>query len=489
MRKILKISAITLAVLLALAFTLPIIFKGKIVAIAREQVNKNINATVEFTDVNLSLFRQFPRLAVGLENLRITGRDTYSNDTLITARQIDIAVNLFSLFGGSAINIYKISVDQPRIHALINKEGKANWDISMPDTAKVTTPAESSFQMHLQSYEIRDAYIYYQDVPGDQSAEIFHLDHSGKGDFTADQFTLKTSTSAASVYYTYAKIPYLVDAKASLTADLDVDNKTATYRFKTDDIHVNDLQLATEGFFRFVNDSTYGMDITFRAPSTEFKTLLSLVPSIYKNEFSKIKTSGTAAFNGFVKGEYNASKVPAYQVNLQVDHGFFQYPDLPQPVKEINISMKVDNPDGITDHTTVNISKGHIEFGNDPFDFSLLLKNPITVQYLDATLKGKLNLADVSRFVKLQTGTQLSGILDANATAKGNLSAITKQQPGPFSANGFVNITGLNYRSPDLPRPVKNGNIQIAFQNNDGLADHTLVQVSSAHLEIGERSH
>src|SRR6185295_12471340 len=90
-----------------------------------------------------------------------------------------------------------------------------------------------------------------------------------------------------------------------------------------------------------------------------------------------------------------------------------------------------------------------------------------------------------TRFVKLKGGTSLSGMLDANATAKGNLATITKKQEGPFSANGFINITGLNYSSPDFPQPVRNSNIQIAFQNPDGLADHTLIQVPAAHIEIG----
>ena len=33
-------------------------------------------------------------------------------------------------------------------------------------------------------------------------------------------------------------------------------------------------------------------------PSTAFKTLLSLIPSIYKTDFDKIKTSGNASFDG-----------------------------------------------------------------------------------------------------------------------------------------------------------------------------------------------
>ncbi|MEO8823317.1 MAG: AsmA-like C-terminal region-containing protein [Ginsengibacter sp.] len=483
-KKIIKISGIVLLSLIIIAFLLPLLFKGKIMEIAKKEINKNINANVDFKDVDISLFRHFPHVAVGLENLQVIGTGDFSKDTLISSKQIDIALNFMSLFGNSEMKIYSITVDKPRIHAIVNKDGKSNWDITKPDTT-ATQEKESEFKLSLKKYTINDAYISYVDIPANMSSEIFHLDHSGSGDFASDLFTLKTKTSAESVSFTYANIPYLVNAKTSLDADIQVDNKNDKYTFKTDDIELNDLKLSTEGYFQFVNDSTYGMDIKFNAPSTEFRTLLSLVPAIYNNDFAKIKTSGKAVFNGFVRGEYNPVKIPAYNINLNVENGFFQYPDLPQPVKNIVLAVKVDNPDGITDHTVVDISKGHIEFGNDPFDFTLLLKNPVTVHYIEAAVKGKLNLAQVTKFVKLTGNTKLSGLLDADASAKGNLAVITQQKPGPFTANGFINITGLNYSSNDFPQPITNSNLQIKFENPDGVADHTVIQIPSAHLQIG----
>ena len=486
LKKIAKITGIVLIVLILIAFILPFAFKDKIMQIAKTEINKNINADVDFADIDISLFRHFPRLAVALEALQVTGRDDFSKDTLIAAKKIDVALNLMSLFGGDQMKIYSVTIDAPRIHAIVNKAGRANWDITIPDTAATPTPeAESSFNIQLKKYTIKDGYISYIDIPGDMSSEIFHLDHTGSGDFTADLFTLKTTTSAGSVSYTYTKIPYLINAKATLNANIEVDNRNDKYTFKTDDIVLNDLQLSAEGYFQFVNDTTYGMDIRFNAPSTEFKTLLSLVPAIYKNDFDKIKTSGKAIFGGFVKGEYNAEKMPAYSINLNVEDGFFQYPDLPQPVKNIAIALKVDNPDGVSDHTVVDLSRGHIEFGNDPFDFSLLLKKPVTDQYIDARVKGRLNLAQVTQFVKLSGDTKLSGLLDADATARGNVAVIAQQKPGPFSANGFIAITNLNYSSGDFPQPIRNSNIRVTFDNPDGVADHTVIHVPAAHIEIG----
>lgn len=453
-------------------------------AIAKKEINKNLNAQVDFKDVDISFFRHFPHVAAGLENLQIIGTGDFSKDTLLSAKKIDVALNFMSLFGDAEMKIYSITVDKPRIHAMVNKEGKANWDITKPDTS-ATQEKENEFKLSLKKYTINDAYISYVDIPGNMSTEIFHLTHSGSGDFTSDLFTLATKTTAESVSFTYANIPYLVNVKTSLNADIQVNTKNEKYTFKTDDIELNDLKLSTEGYFQFVNDTTYGMDIKFNAPSTEFKTLLSLVPAIYNNDFPKIKTSGKAVFNGFVKGEYNSVKIPAYHINLNVENGFFQYPDLPQPVKNIGLTVKVDNPDGITDHTVIDVSKGHIEFGNDPFDFTLFLKNPVTVQYIEAALKGKLNLAQVTKFIKLSGDTKLSGLLDADVSAKGNLAVITQQKPGPFTANGFLNISGLNYSSSDFPQPISNSNVQIKFENPDGVADHTVIQIPAAHLEIG----
>lgn len=185
LKRILKIAGITLLALIVIAFILPFIFKGKIMEIAKKEINKNVNANVDFKDVNISLFRHFPHVAVGLEDLQVIGTGDFSKDTLIDSKQIDVALNFMSLFGNSEMKIYSINVDEPRIHAIVNKEGKANWDITKPDTAS-TQQGESGFKMSLKKYTINDAYISYVDVPGNMSSEIFHLNHSGSGDFTSD---------------------------------------------------------------------------------------------------------------------------------------------------------------------------------------------------------------------------------------------------------------------------------------------------------------
>ncbi len=462
MKKFIKITGITLLALIAVLFAAPFLFKGKIIAMVKKQINNTINARVDFQDVSVSLLRRFPRASVAIERLQVTGNGMFSADTLLSADNIDVALDLMSMIKGDNMKVYSVDVNRPRIHAIVAKDGSANWDIMKEDTA-TTTEEEKPFNLELKSYTIHDGYVFYKDSSADMSSEIFNLQHQGNGDFTADNFTLSTKTSADSVNFNYGPVPYLVNTKTSIDADVQVDNKNSKYTFKTDEILLNELKIAADGFFQLMNDSTYNMDIRFNAPSTDFKNILSLIPVVYQKDFAKVKTSGKAIFSGMVKGIMAGNKLPAYHVNLDIANGFFQYPDLPAPVKNINLSMKVDNPDGVTDKTVIDISKAHLEMENDPFDFRLLVKTPMSDMWVDAAAKGKLDLSKITRMVKLENGTSIKGLLNADVSIRGFVDAVQKQQFDKFSAAGTIAMNGFSYVAKDYPEGVSLSRLLMTF--------------------------
>ncbi|MGC4099830.1 hypothetical protein [Ferruginibacter sp.] len=463
-KKILKIFLISLVALIAIALAIPYVFKGKIVAYVKQTINKSLTAKVDFKDVDISFFRHFPKVAIGLDELQVTGTGVFAADTLLSAKRIDAAVNIMSVIKGKDMTIYSVTASAPRIHAIVNKDGAANWDIVKPDSAATKTETkEKPFSLELKNYEIENAYISYKDESAGMSSEIINLNHSGSGDFTSDLFTLKTSTSANAVTFVYDGIPFLANAKTTLDADIQVDNKQNSYTYSTDNIAVNDLKISSNGVIKNLNDKGYDMDIKFKAPSTDFKNILSLIPAIYKNDFAKIKTSGSAVFGGFVKGVYNDTQMPAYHVDMDVKDGFFQYPDLPKPVQNINFKAQVDNKDGQTDNTVVNVENGHIEMDNEPFDFRVLVKNPVSNMFVDAAAKGKLDLSKVAQFVKLEKDTKLAGLLNADVSLKGNVTDIEKQQYDKFSAAGTIGLNDFFYAAKDYPTGVKINNLLTSF--------------------------
>ncbi len=465
-KKILRITGIVLLVLVVLLLTLPFLFKGRIISLVKSEINKSLNATANFDDVDISFFRRFPRVSVQIENLTIAGKDQFTGDTLLQADKIDASVHLWSIVKGDNMKVYAVNFYEPVIHAIVTKDGLANWDIVKPDTA-TATGATKPFQLELQRYSINDGFIAYADSSTAMEATVYGFDHEGSGDFTADLFTLKTKTAADSVNFTYGTIPYLVNAKTNIDADIQVDNRTSTYTFSNASLLVNELKIATNGFFRLLSDSAYEMDITFNAPSTDFKNILSLVPAVYSKDFNQIKTSGQAVFNGFVKGAYTPTSLPAYQLNLDIANGSFKYPDLPRPLEDIQLKIKVDNADGVPDNTIINIPQGHFAIDGEPFDFRLLVKNPITDLFLDGAAKGGLDLSKVSQFVKLDPGTKLQGLLAADISVKGKVSSIEKQQYEQFNAAGFLGASNFLYASADYPAGIRIHTTALNFNPKD----------------------
>jgi len=486
-KKTLKITGLTLISLIAVAFATPLLFKKQITNLVKTQINKSLNAKVDFKEVSLSIFRHFPKMSISITDFYVAGKDVFANDTLISVKTLDASANLISVIKGKNIKIYGLFLESPRIHALVNKNGKANWDILTETSAANDSNdnSASAFQMNLKKYKITNGYLQYRDETTGMNTEIVDFDHEGKGDFTQDLFTLSTKTEAENANFVYGNISYLKNVKTTIDADIQIDNKTNKYTFQTDDIVLNNLRLSSKGFFQVANDSMYAMDIGFSSPSNDFKDILSLVPAIYQKDFDKIKAGGKAVFNGFVKGTYGPKEMPAYTVNLDVKDGFFQNPDLPKQLKNIQLALTLDNPDGITDHSVVTIPSGHFELDNEPFDFRFLLRNPETTRFIDAAIKGKIDLSKISKLVKLEEDTKLSGFVWADAFARGNLSAI-ENHSGPFAAGGFLDIQNLFYSSKSFPQPIRNGNMKVEIENTDGIADKTFVNITAGHVEVGE---
>lgn len=323
-KRILYTIGIILILFIGTAILVPILFKDKILALVKKEMNEKLNATTDFKDVDISLFRIFPRLSVSIIDLSIVGKEEFKNDTLISAKSIDVVLDLMKAINGT-YDILNIGLVTPRIHALVHENGAANWNITKPEpeTAPTTTKSEP-LALKLRKYSIEEGYIEYKDEQGKMHAIIVNLNNKGAGDFTSDAFTLSTETTADAITVINGNIAYLNKVATKIDLDLDIDNKTHKYAFNTDKIQLNGLRLTTKGFVQMPDTNNMVMDIQFNTPSNDFKDILSLVPGIYKSNFKDIKTTGKLTLNGFVKGTMNKTRMPAYKVDLGIQDGSFQ---------------------------------------------------------------------------------------------------------------------------------------------------------------------
>jgi len=483
MKTFLKIISIIIILVLAAAFVLPIIFKGKIIELAKEEINKSVDAKVDFTHINLSLFKAFPDFNLGIRKLSVVGLDSFENDTLALIGSIDITLDLMSVINGDQYEIKKIKITDPQLSIKVLEDGSANYDISpAPDESDAEISEEdteeSAFNLALKLIEITNASVRYVDKSMHMTMDMENMNHILSGNMTSDITTLKTKTTIGSFDFDYEGIKYLNNALVNYDADIKADMKNEIYTLQDNNLKINEIILKFEGAVSMLQEG-YNLVLAFSAPKTNFKHLLSMIPAIYQQDFESLKTSGELAIGGNIKGLYNDTHLPAFDVNLRVSDAMFQYPDLPESVKNVNINTNITNPGGDADNTVVDISQFHLELGSNPIDITMNIKNPVSDPNINGKLKGKLDLGTVKNYYPLEKGDELSGSFVADVTLSGKLSAIENENFDDFTALGSMLIKDLKYRSEMVNDEVEVSNAQLNFAPE-------YLDLVSFKLKIGE---
>jgi len=463
----LKKVTITIAALIVVLFTaaavIPMFFKKEIDAKIKSSINKSVNAQVDFKDLDLSLISSFPNLGIKINDLSILGIDSFAKDTLANVKQLELNVNLWSVVSGDTYEIKSINLEEPDIYARVLKSGKANWDIMRADAAGVPgDTSKTAFKVALQKYAIENGKVVYHDASLGFFMQLDSLNHSGKGDFTQDLFTLKTESDIEKLTVKYGGIPYLNKVKLVAELPIDIDMKNMKFSFAENKLQLNELLLSAVGYLAIPNDKDIVMDFKFDAKQSELKNFLSLIPAIYAANFKDMEASGKFAMSGTAKGTYNDKSLPAFNVNLSIENGKIKYPSLPSAINNIQVKSQITNPDGIIDNTVVNVPAFHLEFGKVPLDGRLLLKKPTSDPFVDMALKGKLDLKQLTTIFPMKDMT-LSGILDADVQAAGRKSSIDKGQYEAFKASGQIIASNFNYSGKNVLVPVKVPTAKMVF--------------------------
>lgn len=458
MKKLLKILLYIILAFVVIIIVAPILFKGKIITIAKEQINKQIDAKVEFTDLRLSLIKNFPNFSVTLEGLCISGVDHFEKDTLLKLKSFMVSVDLISALQMDNIKVKKILIDNPVIAARINQYGEANWDI-MKETEKEeeevtdTAAGEFSTKIALKKFEIREAYISFEDDSSHMDAALNNFNFILKGDLAQDFTMLDLSSSIAEIVVSIGGIKYLNNASFGLDMAVDANLEEQIYVLKENNISLNDISLGLIGSISMPDSNTTSLDIKFATKKTSFKSLLSLIPAIYKKDFERIKTDGKLTLQGVIKGDLTATTTPSATVHLLVENAMFKYPELPKEANQILIDLRA-NYDGVNnDNTTVNLSRFHVELGGNPVDAILQVKTPISDPFAKGKVTMAIDLATLSDVVPLEN-TTIKGKINSDLAFEGNMSTIENERYEDFKASGTLGISDFLYTGPNVPKDI-----------------------------------
>lgn len=472
-RRIFKWTGITFLLLLILVILAPFLFKDKLIQLAKDEANKSLNAKVDFGEFDLTLFSSFPDFRFKIQNVSVINKEPFLGDTLAYIKELAFDLNLKSVISGDKYQVNSILLDSPVINATVLEDGRASYDITKPSTDTTTGAPDTSatkFALQLKSLEIKHANISYKDMKGGMAAVLKDMNYTMSGDFTQDVFVLSNLLEIAETSFDMSGVGYLNKVKTRFKADLDMDMPNMKFAFKENELGLNDLLLSFDGFVAMPKEDI-NMDLKFGTKQTEFKSILSLIPSVYTKDFASVKTAGKLKLNGMAKGTMHSSpdgksdKYPSFELNLGIADAMFKYPSLPKAVNNINIDVHVENKKDYLDATVIDVNKFHLEMGGNPVNLWAHVKTPISDPDLSAEVKALINLASVKEFIPQEKGDEMSGTIKADIAAAGRMSSIERKEYDKFKLAGTLEIDKMNYKTASLPYDVLLNMMKLNFTN------------------------
>lgn len=488
MKKILKITGISIISLFLLLFIGPYLFPDTINREVQKSINNSIKGEVKFESTSLSFFKHFPTLTLSLNEFMLKGAVPFEKDTLLYCKELSFGVNLSTLFS-SQIKIDKVFLDESVINIKVDEKGNANYNVYQSDDKPSEKTDTASTAIKIDGIFISKSKLSYEDQSVPMLISAKGLNYTGKGDLSQAIFDLSSKAQIESLDVFYDKEPYLVNKKIDARLVTKINTNSLELRFDENDLKINSLPIHFIGRFAFIED---GYDINFRtkAKETDLHNIFTAMPSAIAERMERTKIKGYAEIKASLIGKYLAGKkiMPTLSFSLKIREGEIANPKAPEPISKLYINLQTKLPSLDMDSLYINMDSLYFNVGKDYVGAMVNLRGLVTPELY---LKSKVNI-DLEKWAKIFEVEQLRGrfLMDFDAqgtyTKKVVRTGLRKVDTVIATIPTFKLRSSLEngyFKHHAVASAIEKINFSIQGDNTDGDYKHTTLEMTNLNIQ------
>lgn len=478
MKKILKIFGIVILVLLIALISAPFLFRGSLERLLLKTINENVNATVNWENLDLSLFRNFPDASLKLNNFSVINKAPFEGDTLVSGT-VNLEMGIMQLFKTKDLQLDAFHLDNAFVNIKVDSTGAANYDI-MLEQKEVSSSSEvtdeESFTLNLKNYSIKNSNIQYLDESSKILFMLTNFEHRGTGDLSETVTRLDTHSETL-ISLRMDDTEYLSNHRLLLDAVLEINLETMRFSFMENEARINELPLVFDGYFQMF-DSHNEIDLSFKTPSSDFKNFLALIPKEYVKQIENVRTTGDFSVTGVIEGIIDETHIPKMDIHVKSNNASFKYPDLPMAVENIIIDAQLKNETGLMKDMFLNIPNLTFTIDGAPFRMAANVKNMTENAQVAMEMEGTVNLSNLDKILPMEMEQKPEGIFEADFSANFDMESIDKERYDRIHAEGNAKLSKFQYDS-GFKSLLKIEQASVSMNPN-------LIQLQELQASIGE---
>lgn len=465
LRRCLRIILIAIPSILVLLFLIPILFPGAVVEKVKAFANDNLQGEVNFSKVRLSFFNHFPSLTVTLHDFSVKGSAPFKQDTLVSADEIALGINIRSLVFGGKVHIDKIFISDALMNVQVNEKGEANYNIYVSGPARTDSAKDTaSTALRLEKIEIGNTHLIYNDRSVDILIDAKRFNYEGSGDLSKNIFDLYSDTQIDSLNFILGKEPYLLNKRVNAELVTRVNTNTLAFIFEKNSLRINRLPVEFNGKLDFLSNG-YDMDFTLTSIKNDLSRVFSAFPPQYLSWLEDIDLKGLADLFLTLKGKYITSKnlSPDLTFNFRLQDGYVNHKKAPFAATGILLNLRSKMPALNTDSLELRIDTINFNINKDYLKGRVFLKG-LTRPFMDADIHANLDLAQMNRTFGLDS-IDLRGKCIAHIITKGKYDPDEKSFP---VTKASIDIQDGLIRTGYYPTPIEKINVHADIADESG---------------------
>ncbi|MEM9885481.1 MAG: AsmA family protein [Bacteroidota bacterium] len=409
-RRLLIVFAIFLAVLFGgLAIVLSF-FEDELGQKVVQSINKNLVSELSIEQVDLTVFRSFPNAAI---NLRNTVLEDIEGDAFLQAENVSFRFRLLSLLGKS-VKVNSVLLENGILAIRYDQNGNPNYDVFKTSQEEQTENAESSnFGLSLKEARLSNIELLYEDQLSEREAALLIEDATFSGEFSSEQFSLKSNADLQSKFVLYEADRFLKNKDLRYDASILVNLSEGLYEMERVIVGVEDNEFSVNG--RILAQEDYAdFNLVAKNEEGDLGGVLQLLPDTYSAYLGDFSSRGQFYFDALIDGRLSKTESPLLDVKFGLEDGRISSPRLDNAFKDVSFDAKFTNGErrdnkssrfemerlkGYFNNELMEVKLNAYDFDDPQIDFALNGTLPLSAIY---GLAENPNIKDGSGEIEIQ---------------------------------------------------------------------------------------
>ncbi len=445
------------------------------------EINKKLNIEVSVTDIQFSIFENFPYASIKFSEIQTKEKITGNSNPLLKAGNLSFLFNVYDIVT-SDYKIEKILLKDAFLNIIIREDGSTNFDVFR----KSDSSRHTGVKIDLQKVVFRNVHVSYINYPSEQEY-LFRAEFGTlKGKFTESDYSLNISGELFSTHIKSGKTVFLKEKKVAIDMQIDVDREKNNYNIKKGKLNVAGLSFYITGLVKSGSSSKY-LDLKIIADKSEINSFIGIIPDEFKEPIKDYSLSGELYFRADIKGDFTGNKLPLIIFNFNLENGRFNHAATGKTLNNVSLNGSFVNGKSKSkksfalklDNFAAELSSGYI---NGNMSITNFEQPEIYV-----VLKSSLELKGIDEIARIDTLQSISGRLDINISFKNKLKSFRKFTVHDFISSrtsGSMKISNLNFELKNSHLKYKDFNGSFKFNNKDLIIDKFSGKVSGSDFNM-----